>query len=321
MNKRNRILLIGSSLMTLCTVGLAGAGLYFYNFAIKRSNKQMPFENTNNSSEKEATEKEAHNLEWLERHEYKIWRTFSEDGLELVGYYVPAEAPSVNTVIIAHGYKSKAKDMILFAIFFLEKLGYNVLMPDARGHGESEGDYVGFGWHERKDYQQWIREVINRTGEESQIALFGTSMGGATVMMASGEELPQQVKAIIEDCGYSSVEEQLSYQLKTMYKLPGFPIVNATSLLTKIKAGYDFSEASALEQVKKDKLPMLFIHGGADKFVPTEMVYKVYDACPAEKEILVVEGADHVMSIIVDSEGYESKVRGFLDKYIKSKKE
>jgi fermentation-respiration switch protein FrsA (DUF1100 family) len=137
-------------------------------------------------------------------------------------------------------------------------------------------------------------------------------------MMTSGEELPPQVKAIIEDCGYSSVEEQLAYQLKTMYRLPGFPIVNATSLLTKIKAGYDFSEASALEQVKKDKLPMLFIHGGADKFVPTEMVYKVYDACPAEKELFVVEGADHVMSIIVDPEGYESKVSGFLDKYMNS---
>ncbi|MGB4657879.1 MAG: alpha/beta hydrolase [Mobilitalea sp.] len=318
MKKRNKILLVGSAMMTLCTVGLAGAGLYFYNFAIKRSSKQMPFENMDNSTDTEIAEKEANNMEWMENHEYKVWRTFSEDGLELVGYYVPAEEPTVNTVIIAHGYKSKAKDMIFFAMFFRDKLGYNVLMPDARGHGDSEGNYVGFGWHERKDYQRWIHEVIERTGEDAQIVLFGTSMGGATVMMTSGEELPPQVKVIIEDCGYSSVEEQLAYQLKTMYRLPGFPIVNATSLLTKIKAGYDFSEASALEQVKKDKLPMLFIHGGEDKFVPTEMVYKLYEACPAEKDLLVVEGADHVMSIIVDPESYESKVGGFLNKYIKS---
>lgn len=107
------------------------------------------------------------------------------------------------------------------------------------------------------------------------------------------EDLPPQVKAIIEDCGYTSVDAQLSYQLSRMYHLPSFPLLNTTSLVTKLKAGYSFSEASALEQIKKNKLPILFIHGAEDWFVPVSMVYELYEACPSEKELYIVEGAGH----------------------------
>lgn len=148
----------------------------------------------------------------------------SEDGLELVGYYIPANTITTKTVILAHGYSSKGKDMGGFAAFYYDKLGYNVLMPDDRGHGASKGDYIGFGWPDRKDYLLWIRKIVDKVGEEGQIALHGISMGGATVMMISGEALPEQVKVIIEDCGYTSVYDQLAYQLERMYKLPTFPI-------------------------------------------------------------------------------------------------
>lgn len=146
--------------------------------------------------------------------------------------------------------------------------------------------------------------------------LHGLSMGAGTVLMVSGEELPAQVKAIVEDCGYTSVWEQLSYQLHRMFRLPAFPLMHATSLVTKLKAGYTFTEASALEQVKKSKVPILFIHGSEDRFVPMEMVWELYQACPGEKEIYIVEGAGHGTAYEVGGPVYEQKVAGFIGRYI-----
>ncbi len=155
--------------------------------------------------------------------------------------YLPAEKKSDKTVIVAHGYMGNAETMANYAKMFHD-LGYNVLVPDARGHGRSEGDYIGFGWPERKDYVQWIDKIIAETGQSQQIVLYGVSMGAATVMMTSGEKLPNNVKAIIEDCGYSSVDEELAYQLKDMFNLPSFPLIQVTSLITKIRAGYFFGK-------------------------------------------------------------------------------
>ncbi|NOU73800.1 alpha/beta fold hydrolase [Paenibacillus sp. LMG 31458] len=163
------------------------------------------------------------------------------------------------------------------AQMYKDTLGFNVLIPDARGHGRSEGHYIGFGWPERKDYVQWIDKVIEHMGEQSKIVLHGVSMGGATVMMTSGEALPPNVKAIVEDCGYTTAKDQLAYQLKRMYRLPIFPLLHLTSLLTKLRAGYFFGEASALDQLQKSKTPMLFIHGDADLFVPTDSDQVRYD--------------------------------------------
>lgn len=135
-------------------------------------------------------------------------------------------------------------------------------------------------------------------------------------MMTSGEELPPNVKAIVEDCGYTSVKDELTFQLKRMYHLPAFPIVDTTSMLTKIRAGYSFNEASALEQVKKSVTPTLFIHGDSDTFVPTEMVHTLYENSPVEKELYIVPKAGHGEAFRMDPVKYESVVTGFVGKFI-----
>lgn len=308
-------------ILVLAFAGLIAASFYFYNFAIKRSQKDFLNNNEDlqgNNDVAVTTDQvvELEEAEWVESQTYETWTITSNDGLKLVGYYLPAKNLTTNTVILAHGYSSSAKFMGTFAKFYYEKLGYNVLMPDARGHGESEGNYIGFGWPERKDYLLWIQKVIDTVGADAQIVLHGASMGGATVMMVSGEELPDQVKVIVDDCGYTSAYDELSYQLKRMYHLPSFPILTATSVLTNLKVGYNFYEASSLKQVKKSKLPMLFIHGSDDTFVPTEMVYKVYKACNTEKDLLIVDGAGHVLAYTVDKETYETKVTEFIGRFI-----
>ncbi|WP_018212836.1 alpha/beta hydrolase [Desulfitobacterium hafniense] len=249
---------------------------------------------------------------WVESQPYEFWTVTSEDGLRLAGYYIPARIPTTRTVIIAHGYRSQALEMGEFAKFYSEKLGYNVLLPDARGYGTSEGDFIGFGWPDRKDYLLWIQETTEKVGPDAQITLHGLSMGGATVMMVSGESLPEQVKVIVEDSGYTSVQDELAYQLKRMYNLPAFPLLPAVSLFTDIKAGYNFSEASSLRQVEKNQTPMLFIHGALDDFVPVEMALQLYDACKAEKKLYLAENAVHGMAFYTDRPAYEAIVEDFI---------
>ena len=202
--------------------------------------------------------------------------------------------------------------MASFANKFYD-MGYNVLVPDLRGHGQSEGDYIGMGWHDRLDIIRWINKIIEED-KDANIILHGVSMGAATVMMTSGEELPSNVKVIIEDCGYTSVKDEFAYQLKALFKLPSFPIINVASLMCKMKAGYWFGEGSAVKQVAKSKIPTLFIHGDADDFVPYFMLDKLYYAANCTKEKLVIKGAAHARAAVVDPELYWNTIKKFIDK-------
>lgn len=314
---KKKLIITSFIIIVILLASLIGVSNYFYNLPVARSGPKDFMNNNPDLELSSGVTLRDEGGKWLDNTPLEEIVITSNDDLKLKGYYFEAKVPTNKTVIIAHGYTGKAKDMARFAKFYQEKLGYNVLMPDARGHGESEGDYIGFGWHERKDYVQWINYIIKKKGMDSEILLHGVSMGGATVLMTSGENLPKQVKAIVEDCGYTSAEGVLEYQLKRMYNLPGFPIVNSTSLLTKLKSGYTFSEASALEQVKKAKLPIMFIHGEKDSFVPFEMVYELYKAANTEKELYVVPDAEHANAYDINPTLYEEKVTNFITKYIK----
>ncbi|MDA9462874.1 Hydrolase of the alpha, beta superfamily [Enterococcus mundtii 3F] len=303
-------ILIGVTL--LVTVVLVFAGNYFYNYAVVPSEKDFLEGDTPGTTK---TNEESSAQSWFANPDNrKEWQQTSADGLKLSAIYLPA-TDSHKTAIVAHGYMGDAETMANYAKMFHD-LGYNVLVPDARGHGKSEGDYIGFGWHERKDYVKWIDQVLETNGQSEEIVLYGISMGAATVMMTSGEPLPTNVKAIIEDCGYSSVNEELAYQLNELFSLPPFPLIQVTSLMTKIRAGYFFGEADAIKQLEKNKLPMLFIHGDADTFVPYEMLDKVYQATKGPKEKYVVPGAEHAKAYSVDPENYQKTVSNFLEKYV-----
>ena len=233
--------------------------------------------------------------------------------LKLHGYILKTEN-SDKWAITVHGYTNKAESMSAMAYKY-HSLGYNILMPDLRGHGKSEGSYVGMGWHDRLDILKWI-DLIIKENKDAKILLHGISMGAGTVMMVSGEELPENVKVIIEDCGYTSAKEQLAYNLKTMFKLPSFPILNFCSLITKIKDNYFISEASAIKQLQKAKVPILFIHGDKDKFVPFYMLDKLYNACSSKKDKLIIKDVGHAKSESLKSDLYWNKVEDFIKPYM-----
>lgn len=186
-------------------------------------------------------------------------------------------------VIIVHGYGCDGLFMESYAEGFYD-LSCNTLIPDLRGHGTSEGKYRGMGWHDRLDVIDWIN-YINENYEDTEIILFGISMGGTTVMMSSGETLPENIKAVIEDCGYSSIYDELKYQMSSIFNLPSFPILNLAGAVTQLRAGYNFiNEGDAVSQMSKSVIPTLFIHGAEDKFVPTAMMEKVYSATSGERK-------------------------------------
>ena len=307
MNRPTKIIL---GIILVLVIVLIAAGNYFYSYAVVPAKKDFLAD----GSKKKSTELISAENWFNDKNNRSDWQLTSTDGLKLSAYYLPAEKDQHKTAIIAHGYMGQASDMPQYAKIYHD-LGYNVLMPDARGHGKSEGDYIGFGWHERKDYLQWIDRVIKKD-PQSEIVLHGVSMGGSTVMMTSGEKLTDNVKAFVEDCGYSSVKGELNYQLKQMFNLPSFPLIPVTSLVTKIRAGYFFGEADAIKQLNKNKRPMLFIHGDQDDFVPYSMLAEVYAATKGPKEQYVVHGAKHAEALSSDPSMYQKKVTEFIQKYV-----
>lgn len=296
-------------LLIIMIVILICVAYKLYNYALNPNSSKRGIFNSNN---KDKLRKE--DL-WI--HDFNDKNNVyinSFDNLRLHAYEIE-EKRSNKWAITVHGYTTNAEYMSSIAYKYYT-LGYNVIMPDLRGHGQSEGHYIGMGWHDRLDIIKWIEYILNKD-KDAQILLHGVSMGAATVMMVSGEELPENVKVIIEDCGYTGAKEQLAYKLKNMFKLPSFPLLNICDVITKVKAKYFISEASAIDQIKKSNTPTLFIHGGKDKFVPFYMLDELYNGCNAYKDKLIVNNAGHAKCEKVDSDLYWEQVTTFISKFIK----
>lgn len=315
MNKKKKIILTISILLLVVILGVGGlVGNYFYNLALNPfTSKDMIFGDDDDDT---SLEVEA-DVNWLIKDSnYIDTYITSSDNLKLHAYEVKNENKTDKWAIVVHGYTSEGK-LLSSKAKHLYNMGYNVLVPDLRSHGTSEGNYIGMGWHDRLDIIDWINYIV-KNNPKSEIALHGTSMGSATVLMLSGEKLPSNVKAIVADCGYTSVYDEFSYQLKQLFNLPAFPIMNFSDVVTHIRAGYCLNDASAINQVKKSTTPILYIHGDKDDFVPYYMMDELYNATNSEKEKLTIEGGEHANSDLVNPKLYWSTVNSFLEKYIEN---
>lgn len=241
------------------------------------------------------------------------WIT-NEEGLKLHACYVPAANPAEaqGTAIVVHGYTDNHLVFLYLVRMYRDLFNYNVLFPDLQYHGYSEGDEAQMGWKDRLDLLQWI-DVAHKEFNDDFMVLHGVSMGGATVMMVSGELLPDYVKCIVEDCGYSSVVTQFNNNRKQSFGFIPPDVLQSASLVTKKKFGWSFWEASSVKQLEKSTVPMLFIHGDADDFVPFDNQKMNYDAKKhGYKEMYVCPGAVHANSYQKDPETYINKVSNFL---------
>lgn len=251
---------------------------------------------------------------WLESMPYINVYIKSFDGLRLYGALL--ENYSDKIVICVHGFTGSGKKDFASLAQAYYKNGYNVLLVDNRAHGQSEGKYVGFGVLDRFDLRNWVKYVINRFGSNVQIFLHGISMGAATVLMASSI-MPKNVRGIIADCGFTSVYEIFEYVLKRDYHLPKFPIIYLTNIMSKIRAGYGYKDVNTTAEIARSDIPILFIHGENDEFVPLWMTMKNYSHCKAYKELFIVKESEHAESHYIDKKGYERRILTFIEKISK----
>ena len=258
-------------------------------------------------------------IEWLETQEIEEISRVNDKGFRLQAYLIRPEVKSDVYVFASHGYRADGKkEWARYVDFYVNHLGYNMFIVDHQSAGKSEGKYIGFSSFESRDGMDWLNFMTERFGEDIKIILHGISMGSATVMLMTGnEKLPENVKFTVADCGFTSALDEFTYKLESL-KVPKFPIIPTVSAINRHKVGYDFQkDTNALEAVKKAKIPMLFVHGGADKFVPTYMGYVLYHECASEhKDLLIVDGADHAQSYLVDKQGYEAKIRQFAERFM-----
>ncbi len=299
------------------TAGTYGISKYFFNRTMIRSN-----------AKREKTQKMAgtdwdsyiprirESKEKLKLYDHEDIFILSEDGLKLHGTYFPLKG-SKKVVICFHGYTSEGLNDYSTLALFYRRHGFHLMIVDERAHGKSEGTYIGFGCLDRKDAYLWIQEMIRRLGDECEILLHGDSMGGATVLMTAGLLLPSQVKAVVSDCAFTSAWEVFASVLKKTYHLPAFPILHTANEMVKRKAGYDLREINAKEEVAKTSLPILFLHGKEDTFVPCKMAEELYEASAGPKKLVLVEGAGHVESCYRDSSLFEGSIEEFIFPYFK----
>lgn len=283
-------------------------GDYFYTIVIDSSTDKSVI------TCQEKKEKEDHSKEtkWFLNNKKELKMT-SVTGFNLSGYQFLNDR-SKKWIIVIHGYGSSARDMAYYIKKFYD-LGYNVFAPDLIGFGKSEGNFISMGGYDSKDMRKWI-DVLNEMYDKPDIALFGISMGAATVMNTIDENLTPNVKVFIEDSGYIDAKEELRYQLKKLYNLPYFPIIPLASITTRIKAGYYIGEINAENALIDNKLPALILHGDKDGFVPVDNAKKAYDLLLSnDKHIYISKDCKHVEGAKKDAMNYWASVNKFLTKY------
>lgn len=254
------------------------------------------------------------NSKILEEKELEVVEITAQDGTVLVGHLYKNKKAK-RTIIAMHGWRSSwARDFCLIHEFLFEN-DCNVLFAEQRGQGESGGDYMGFGLTERYDCLDWINFVNSTEMKKLPVYLMGISMGATTVLMATGFELPQNVKGVIADCGFTSPNDiwrHIAQNMKILYT--GF-MGEIASAICRRKINVAPDEYSTITALENSRTPVLFIHGTEDKFVPIEMTYSNYRACMAPKSLFIVPGAEHGTSCFVAKEEYENQLKLFWSKW------
>lgn len=252
--------------------------------------------------------------EWLDAQKTKPIYIESFDGLRLYADYLPLEG-SRKTIVAMHGYHSSYRSDFSIVLPYYRELGYNILLVDQRAHGQSEGRYLSYGILEKYDVLSWVNELNRRFPETETIVLDGMSMGASTVLMATGLELPENVRAVVADCGFSGGWDIVNITARKINRHIPKVVLSTVNFFCRIFADYDLRDDNTLLAMQKCKIPVLFVHGTGDTFVPCEMTLRNYATCRAKKELLTVVGAEHGMSFLRNEPLCRKTLSAFLKKY------
>ncbi len=322
-NKKNGALKYAAIVAGASALSFYVAGEIAFHYVISRKGLNSPIASAviKKSNKKRDSDEYRANLErilndgakWFEEYPREKLTIKNRDGKNLHADLIKPDVESNIYVFCIHGYSSAPKNMGIYAKQFRE-FGYNVILPSLRGHADSEEEFISMGWKDRLDVVDWINSTVSEH-PDCKIILHGVSMGAATTMMTLGEELPDNVKLAIEDCGYTNAWDVLKHKMLQM-KVPDFPFLYSADNLNKLREKFSFKDASCVEQLKKCTRPVLFIHGETDDFVPYSMLDIVYEAANCEKEKLSVPDAPHARSVCAHPDLYWNTVKAFIDKHI-----
>lgn len=308
--------LIGAGIVAACAAGFGLIHRYTTKYLMKLAlNREGPKSAAKNKEKLMASENLSETVacvtdaaRQLEEAEHERIEITADDGTLLVGHwFCPKNAKRI--IVAMHGWRSTwSLDFGPIAPFWLDN-GCAVLLAEQRGQGNSGGEYMGFGLLERYDCLNWINWVNERTEEKLPIYLGGVSMGATTVLMTAGLELPENVKGIVADCAFTSPHAIWKHVVENNFHIPYGLHSKAAKDICKKRIRVSSDSYSTVEALKNCKVPVLFIHGTDDHFVPIEMTYENYKACVSPKSLFIVPGAEHGMSYLIDKDGYETAVK------------
>ena len=309
MSKKSKItIIVVSTLILLIVLIYFALGIFLVNFALNTRLDLLP-------KEIDQTQPPILQTEWLyNESNYTDTYITSDDGYELHAFEIENPTKTNKWLIAMHGYRGEVIEVSDYGYNFYNQ-GYNVLLPEQRGTGESEGTWITMGIKEHNDLNDWINYIIEKDAD-SQIILFGVSMGAATVLLSTGGDLPENVVLTIADCAYTSVTDEFAYLMDYYAGLPSFPFLSAAEAVCNLTCHLSIYDGNVIESVKKSTTPTLFIHGSADDFVPFYMLDELYSAHTGDKEKLVIDGAEHARSSSINPELYWQTVWEFVGKYI-----
>ncbi len=286
--------------------------IYFFVFRpnFMRSNHSSKMDSKHFLT-KENEDKNKNDTEWFYSQKPQEITIDSFDGLKLLAYNLPA-SDAKGTWFLLHGHHSGPLREFAGLARFFHELGYNVILPYQRAHGKSEGKYITFGTKERYDVRDWILKINEIYGDTKPVYLEGISMGCATVLMSLGFDLPSNVRSVVADCGYTSPYDIMWKVARKDKHLP-LPrlILDTGNIMAKVLADFDFNEYDTFKGLRYNKLPILFIHGTEDKFVPIEMTIANFQYCTSEKQLFLVENCPHAIAYFIDEEGYRKAIKDF----------
>ena len=307
-------------LFAFLVITFAFAYMIFYRVSVRKKPRQPDVRSlfSQNKIDIIGEENIKNTLKWIENSISEDVYIMSDDGLKLHASLINAENAK-GVIIIFHGYRSFGARDFCQQLPILHDAGYHIMLIDQRSHGKSEGKYIYYGTKEYKDALLWRKKASIIYGNDIPIALFGLSMGGATVLMASGEieKDDTQVKCIIADCPFYSAYEIITHVLWKYFKIYPQPIIHFVKFWCRFLADFNMNSPSCAEQAKKSSLPFLLFHGKEDKFVPTECSVKLANELSDKAKLVLIEKAEHAEAIYYDRELYKKELLEFLEKHLK----
>lgn len=303
-------------IVTVLLLALLGVLFYFFALAFIKQNMGDidDVESPVNKPLEKYKDTIRNGIEHVQNTEHKWVYTVSFDGLKLAARYY--DIGSEKTIILFHGYRSSSARDFSCAVKMYMSFGFNVLLCDQRSHGRSEGVLITFGVKERYDVLVWTEYAIEKLGAK-KIVLGGISMGATTVLLSIPLGLPENVKAAVVDCGFTSPIDIIKKVARDSFKINPTLILPLLNLLCKIFGRFSLYGVSTKDAVKSANFPIMIIHGKSDNFVPCYMSEETFECCDKSKcKLLEIEGAQHGLSYLVDPESVNNNIKQFLSEII-----